>query len=258
MESLAVPVRIDHPALRVARIVLDRAGARNAINLAMRDALLAALEQVMADDDVRAVILTGAGGHFSAGGDIGWMRTMQGDGFLAYHRETLAIVRMLAGSAKPVVAAVEGACAGGGAGFALAADHVVMGRRVRFGVPFLRIALVPDMGAAWLLSRRMGWQRARQLVQDASIIDGLEAERLGIADEVVDDAQVQARALEHAQYLAKLPPRGFAQTKWLFNQTETDLNSFLEAELAAQAPCLTGDEFAEGCAAFLEKRQPEF
>jgi len=240
------------------RVVLDRAGARNAIDLAMRDALLSTLREVMADNDVRAVILTGAGGHFSAGGDIGWMQTMAGEEFLAYHRDTLEIVRLLAQAPKPLVAAVEGACAGGGAGFALAADHMVMGRGTRFGVPFLRIGLVPDMGAAWLLARRVGWQRARRLVQEASIIDGIEAEWLGIADEVVEDARVQDKAVERAQYLATLPPGAFAQTKWLFNRADTDLDTFLQAELAAQAPCLTGAEFAEGCAAFLAKRQPKF
>lgn len=256
--STAAPVRVERAAPDIARIVLDRAGARNAIDLALRDALLAALCDVMASSDVRAVILTGAGGHFSAGGDIGWMQTMTGEAFLAYHRETLAIVRLLAAAPKPLVAAVEGACAGGGAGFALAADHVVMGHGARFAVPFLRIGLVPDMGAAWLLARRAGWQRARRLVYEARVIGGLEAERLGIADESVADAQVQAQALAHASALARLPPHAFARNKWLFNRTGGDFDTFLEAELAAQAPCLTGAEFAEGCASFLAKRAPQF
>lgn len=251
-------VTVDWAGERVARITLSRPEKMNAIDVVMRDELAASLDKVLADPNARAIILTGAGGNFSAGGDIDWMLRQTEDYKLAYHRETMGFVGRLAKSPKPTVAAIEGACAGGAAGFALCCDYIVMGQGARFGVPFLRIGLVPDMGSACLLARRIGDQAARRLILENRMIDGQEANRIGLADFVVPDSEVQARATELGASLAKLAPLAVAKTKWLLNRVSGDFDEFIEDELSAQAECLRGPEFPEGCAAFLEKRAARF
>lgn len=251
-------VSVDWACERVTRIALSRPEKMNAIDVVMRDELMASLDNALVDPETKAIVLTGAGGNFSAGGDIDWMLRLSEDYKLAYHRETMAFVRQLVKSPKPTVAAIEGACAGGGAGFALCCDYIVMGQRARFGVPFLRIGLVPDMGSAYLLARRIGDQAARRLILENRMIDGQEAERIGLADLVVPDQEVQARAADLGSRLAALAPAAVAMTKWLLNRASGDFDQFIEDELSAQAECLKGPEFREGCAAFLEKRAARF
>ena len=242
----------------VALVRLNRPEKLNAIDGTMRADLFAALSDAVDDRAVRAIVLTGADDNFSAGGDIDWMRTLAGEDFLAYHRAAVGIVRVLATSGKPTIAAIEGACAGGGAGFALCCDYIVMARTARFGVPFLRIALAPDMGSTYLLSRRVGQQAARRMIFEGRMIEGAEAERIGLADHTVPTGEAVAKAMEVAGHLALLPPRALAQTKWLLRRADVDFERFIEDELAAQAPCLLGEEFAEGAAAFHEKRPPRY
>lgn len=242
----------------VALVCLNRPEKLNAIDGTMRDELFAVLSDAIDDRAVRAIVLAGVGDNFSAGGDIDWMRTLAGEDFLAYHRKAVSIVRVLATSGKPIIAAIEGACAGGAAGFALCCDYIVMAETARFGVPFLRIALAPDMGAAYLLSRRIGQQMARRMIFEGRMIDGVEADRIGLADHTVPKGEAVAKAGEVAARLARLPPRAVAQTKWLLRRADVDFERFIEDELAAQAPCLLGEEFAEGASAFLEKRPPRY
>ncbi|MBX9647031.1 MAG: enoyl-CoA hydratase/isomerase family protein, partial [Xanthobacteraceae bacterium] len=165
-------VTVDWASDGVLRIALSRPDKMNAIDVVMRDELLASLDKALVDPATRVILLTGAGGNFSAGGDIDWMLRQSEDYKLTYHRETMTFVRRLAKSPKPTIAAIEGACAGGGAGFALCCDYIVMDETARFGVPFLRIGLVPDMGSAYLLTRRIGDQAARRLILENRMIDG--------------------------------------------------------------------------------------
>lgn len=251
-------VTVDWAGDRIARITLSRPDKMNAIDVVMRDELMASIDKVLDDPRTKAVILTGAGGNFSAGGDIDWM-LRQDDGYkLAYHRETMGLVRKLATAPKPTIAAIQGACAGGAAGFALCCDYIVMGESARFGVPFLRIGLVPDMGSGYLLTRRIGDQAARRLILENKMLDGRAAERIGLADLVVPDGDVQKQAAELGAKLAALAPLAVAKTKWLLNRVSGDFDRFIEDELSAQAACLKSPEFSEGCKAFLEKRPARF
>ena len=241
----------------VHRILIDRPDARNAITSAVRDELAAALDGAAADRDVRAVILTGTGPHFSAGGDIAFLQGLDRPGLLAFHRNTLTLVRKLASFPKPLVAAVRGACAGGSVGFALCADYLVASRTAFFGVQFLRIGLTPDMGTAFLLRQRLGG-RAYRLILDDRLVRAEEARDIGLCDALVDDDALETEALALGVRLAALAPRAFWQTKWLTRRLEGEFDRYLDDEMTAAAECLGGDEFVEGTRAFLEKRVPRF
>jgi enoyl-CoA hydratase/carnithine racemase len=223
----------------------------------VREGLTAALEAALADGDVRAVVLAGAGGVFCAGGDVSLPLVgdpAEGRARMQGHQR---IVRLLAEAEKPLVAAVEGWASGGGAGIGLLCDTIVAGTSARLGFPFLRGGLVPDYALALTLARRVGAGRARQLLLYGRSVDGARALELGLVDEVVDDELVQATAVERARELAAQPPHALALTKRLLARG-TPLEGVLELELMAQSLSYLSPERAEGRAAFLEKRTPTF
>lgn len=246
----------EDPADGVVRVVLNRPAKRNALGPQLRAELYDALATALADEKTRAVILTGAGGVFSAGGDID---SMDGLDAVSAHRrisEAHGIVRLLAGARKPVVAAVEGWAAGAGAGLAVLADTVVAGRSARFLFPFLRVGLVPDVGLAATLALRVGAARARQMLFYGRPVEAEEALATGLVDEVVDDDAVGEVALERAGALAAMAPFALGGTKQLLEVA--GLERILELEAGLQPLCLLSEESAEARAAFREKRQPRF
>lgn len=242
----------------VRKIVLDRPGRLNAIDFALCDELGAALRDAADDGDVGAIVLTGAGGHFSAGGDLHTLLTVdarQGSEFLRRLQEA---VKLITFSSKPVVAAVEGACAGGAVGLALASDIVVGGSGTRFSIPFLRVGLVPDMGVAYLLSRRAGRQRAYRMLVSGEAVVGDAAAAAGLIDVLVSGDELQVSALDWAHRLACLPPLTLAESKRLLFHGEPDFDAFLATERHAAGRCFGAAEAREGIAAFLDKRPPAF
>jgi 2-(1,2-epoxy-1,2-dihydrophenyl)acetyl-CoA isomerase len=249
---------IDHPAPYVRRLLINRPEARNAINAAVRDALYAALTAARDDSAVRAIIIGGAGGFFSAGGDLPSMVGIAPEAARARMADGHRIVALLWTFPKPVIAAVERAAAGAGAGIALLADRVVMGHGATLLFPFLRLGLVPDWGLIQTVFRRAGQARATQIFLDGKPVPAEAAIAAGLADLAVADESVMTCAIEDSERLAGLPQQAFARLKLLLRQDAgTDpLNLALEAE--AQIACLTGPEFVEGYAAFKEKRAPDF
>ncbi len=218
---------------------------------------MTALDDAAADPDVRAVVLTGNGPHFSAGGDIAFLQGLDRPAALAFHRDTLALVRKLASFPKPLVASVRGACAGGSVGFVLCADYLLCSRTAFFGIQFLRIGLTPDMGTTFLLRQRLG-RRAYRLILDDRLVRAEEAQEIGLCDVLVDDDALEAESLALAARLGALAPRAFRQTKWLARRLEGEFDRYLDDEMTAAAECLGGDEFVEGTQAFLQKRPPRF
>jgi 2-(1,2-epoxy-1,2-dihydrophenyl)acetyl-CoA isomerase len=249
---------IDHPAPHVRRLLINRPEARNAINAVVRDALYAALIAASGDHSVRAVIIGGAGGFFSAGGDLPSMVGIAPEAARARMADGHKIVDLLWMFPKPVIASVERAAAGAGAGIALLADRVVMGSGATLLFPFLRLGLVPDWGLVQTVLRRAGQARSTQIFFDGKPVASEAAIAAGLADLAVDDDAVMTRSIEEAERLAALPQQAVARLKFLLRQgSGTDpLNLALEAE--AQVACLTGPEFVEGYAAFKEKRPPDF
>ncbi|MBO9499062.1 MAG: enoyl-CoA hydratase/isomerase family protein [Novosphingobium sp.] len=249
-------VAVDHPAPGVARIRIDRPDARNAIDASVRSGLFGALEEARLDAGVRGVVLGGTGGMFCAGGDLPSLVGL--DEAAAYARlcDGHRIVALLWTFPKPVVAAVERFAVGAGAGLALLADRVVMGEGAVVSFPFARLGLVPDWGLGGTLPRRIGPERAARRFAEAASVKAGEALGLGLADTVTADATVMAEAIDAAARLAKAAPGAFARTKLRLRGDAGVLQ--LEREARDQAACLASPEFAEGYAAFREKREPRF
>src|SRR5216684_1130592 len=183
----------------IATITLNRPEARNALDLVMRRELLAALDEVEADPQARVLVLTGAGGHFCAGGDVKTMRTRRQTAAEGRQRvESLnRMVLRLVDFPRPTIAMVDGYAVGAGTNLALCCDLVVASDRAKFGELFNKIGLVPDGGGTWLLSRLVGLARAKELVFTGDVIDAAEAARIGLVNRVVPagDLVATTRAL---------------------------------------------------------------
>ncbi len=247
-------IKLDQPAPGVLRVAIDRPQVRNALNPQVRERLADIVEQAMGDPAIRAVILTGRGGQFCAGGDLASLAALPKDKVGALLQRGHRLLRAMIDGRKPVVAAVEGSAAGGGMGLALAADLVVMGKTARFVLPFFRIGLVPDYGVMWSLAQRAGPGVARRLAFLSAPIGAEQALALGLADRVVDDDGVQQAALEIAQALARHPSEALAWTKRLANAQPAGLEETLALEIEAQSDCFGSDAFTAGVDAFLGRR----
>jgi len=244
----------------VATVTLNRPEARNAIDVRMREELVGAFDELEADETARAIILTGAGGHFSAGGDVKTMvkRHTAADG-RARVESLNRFVLQLFNFPKPTIAMVDGFAVGAGCNIALGCDIVFASDRARFGEVFAKIGLVPDGGGTWLLPRLVGLAKAKELVITAEIIDAAEALRIGLVNRVVPAAELESTTRTLAARIAAGPPGTLALAKSLLNRgTTTDLAAALELEAFAQGQAISSEDHAEGVRAFLEKRPPKF
>ncbi len=222
----------------IATITLNRPEVRNAYSQAMRGEFLDALEQIHNDSSVRAVILTGAGGAFCAGGDIKGMDTAYGDPEAALRRMqgVRPLITKLTELSVPLIAAVDGSAFGAGFSFALTADFILATPQARFCMAFTRIGLIPDCGAFYLLPRVCGLQRAKDLFYSARVIDAEQAQSYDIVYEIVpqDGLMDRARALAHS--FTKASPMAISLTKRaLSGALSNDLPTMLEIEAAGQA-----------------------
>jgi len=222
------------------------------------------LEQAVAavadDEAVRAVVLTGTSRVFCAGADISLAQRLRGPAFgrwwLSAHHDAL---ESLAELPKPVVAAVNGAAAGAGFNLALACDVIVAAEPASFSQAFIRIGLATDMGSLHLLPRRVGFQRARELMYSGRTLDSAEALAIGAVDEVVAPEQLVAAALARAETLGAGPLQAFAAVKaGMAGSEHLGLRDSLALELELQMDVLASEDFAEGTTAFLEKRKPKY
>ncbi|MDL4813980.1 enoyl-CoA hydratase/isomerase family protein [Actinomadura opuntiae] len=246
----------DHGATRV--LTLNRPEARNAIDIPMRLRLLEEVQRAADDPDVRAVVLTGAGGTFSAGGDL---RSMEGAGPDAV-RERLAPVHQavwtIATCGTPVIAAVEGAAAGLGVSLAAVCDHVVAAEDARFVAAFGKVGLVADGGLLWTLPQRVGMGRAKEMLVFGRTVPATRAYDIGLADSLAPSGKALDAALELAAEAATLAPLSVAAAKRLLARADHSLERLLEAEREEQAGLFGTADFAEGRAAFAERRPPRF
>lgn len=244
----------------IATITMNRPEARNALDLTMREEMLGALDELERDPAVRVVLLTGAGGHFSAGGDV---KSMQKKHTAAEGRARVEllnrfVLRLFAFS-KPTIAMVDGFAVGAGCNIALGCDMIVASDRAKFGEVFLKIGLVPDGGGTWLLQRLVGLAKAKEMVLTAEIIDAAEALRIGLVNRVVPAAELESATRALAAKIAAGPPLAAALAKSLLNRAATvDLAAALEGEALGQSNAITSEDHAEGVRAFLEKRAPRF
>jgi 2-(1,2-epoxy-1,2-dihydrophenyl)acetyl-CoA isomerase len=244
----------------VATVTLNRPEARNAIDVRMREELVGVFDELEADETARAIILTGAGGHFSAGGDVKTMvkRHTAADGRARVESLNRFVLRLF-NFPKPTIAMVDGFAVGAGCNIALGCDIVLASDRARFGEVFAKIGLVPDGGGTWLLPRLVGLAKAKELVFTADIIDAAEALRIGLVNRVVPAGELVSTTRTLAARIAMGPPGTLALAKSLLNRaTTTDLAAALELEAFAQGQAISSEDHAEGVRAFLEKRPPKF
>lgn len=242
----------------VLTITLNRPDVLNAFDRAMHQAFAAALKDA-ADHEVRAVVLTGAGRGFCVGQDLSEFR--EGAADVADRLRTLYHPNILAIRAleKPVIAAVNGAAAGAGLSLACACDLRLAADSATFVPAFINIGLVPDSGGSYFIHRLLGFARAFEWMASGRRLTAAEAHVWGLVSEVVETDKLALRAAEVAATFAALPTRGVGMTKRLFDAAAgATLEDQLEREAQLQAAATRTEDFAEGVAAFLEKREPNF
>jgi 2-(1,2-epoxy-1,2-dihydrophenyl)acetyl-CoA isomerase len=241
----------------VQTITLNRPEVLNAFNRALHKALNDALKEAR-DPGVRAVVLTGAGRGFSAGPDLKEFGAGAdvGDTLRATYHPNVMAIRALE---KPVIAAVNGVCAGAGLSLACVCDFRIAADDASFVPGFIGIGLVPDAGGTYFLHRLLGASRAFEWMTSNRRLPAEEALAWGLVSEVVPADSLQARAAEAAASYAALPTRGIGMTKRLFDHAAgATLDEQLEFEAQLQAAAVQTDDFREGVEAFLEKRPPKF
>lgn len=242
----------------VLTITLNRPEVYNAINREMHGGLAAALEEA-ADPEVRAVVLTGAGRGFCAGQDLREFQELPGAIRDTLEQTYHPNIRAMRALEKPVIAAINGACAGAGLSLACACDVRVASSDASFVPGFIGIGLVPDAGGTWFIHRLLGYSRAFEWMVSNRRLGADEALEWGLVSEVRPAAELEASVGELAAWYASLPTRAVAMTKQLFDHAYTaSLDEQLELEAALQQIATGSADFAEGVQAFLEKRAPEF
>jgi len=247
----------------VALLVMNRPDKLNALNNELATALNLAFERIGRDLSIRAVILTGAGRAFCAGGDLG----MIGKGREARDpkqlepilRAGMAAVLRMRTIEQPVLAAVNGAAAGAGMNIALAADIRFAAEEATFGQNFAKVGLFPDYGGTFFLPQLVGPAKAAELFYTGDMIDAREALRLGLLNRVVAGAQLAAEAKAYAAKLVAGPPLAMRAVKrTLFGAQKEALQQALEAEVEQQMRCFASEDSLEGIHAFFEKRSARF
>jgi len=242
----------------VLTITLNRPDSYNAFTTSMHAALLAALDEA-ASEDVRAVVITGAGKGFCAGQDLSEFKSLDhdvGEHLEATYHPNIRAIRTLE---KPVIAAVNGAAAGAGLSLACACDYRIAAAGAAFVPGFIGIGLVPDAGGSYFIARLLGASRAFAWMSSNRKLSAEEARAWGLVDEVVPAGGLAARAADLAADYAARPTRAIGMTKRLFDHAQSatlDGQLALEAEL--QTAATKTADFAEGVTAFLEKRPPSF
>ena len=244
----------------VARIVINRPERKNALAGDMRAQLTAAFQAADADDEVRAVILTGAGDTFCAGADVSRMAPRDVKGARNnLQRNAHALIRALYHVEKPVIAAVRGSTVGIGLSMMLACDMAIVSETARFSCIFARRGLAPDSGAVFFLSRLIGLARAREMVFTTDFFTAGQALELGIVNRVVPDGELEREAEALAQRLASQPTYALAMAKNMFQfSLSPTLDHFLEYEALMQPQIHQTQDYREGIASFQEKRPAKF
>jgi 2-(1,2-epoxy-1,2-dihydrophenyl)acetyl-CoA isomerase len=248
----------------VCVITLNRPESLNALTLEVAYEFKAAVADAR-ERVARAVVLTGAGRAFCAGGDLREMQKLaQQEGKVeAFFDEPLRALNecllLIRQTPLPFIAAVNGAASGGGCNLALACDLVVAGESARFNQAFIRVGLSPDCGGTFILPRLVGWRRATELLMTGDVVSAQQALEMGMINAVVADAELMPRAMSMAEKLANLPTLAIGKIKVLLEASATnDYAGQLELEREAQIQSGLTKDFREGVSAFIEKRSPKF
>lgn len=247
----------------IGTVTLNRPEKLNAFFGSMRDEIAAGLEELAERDDVRVVVVTGRGRAFCAGADVGYMADLLAR--RAYDEANLLVtagrrvIKTILEMPKPVIAALNGPAAGGGANLALACDLRIASDRAAIGLTFNRIGLAPDWGGSWTVPRLVGRGRAAELFFLAEVIGAEEAERIGLVNRVVPHEELETRVRDLALRLAAKPRLALALAKEsLRRSSSASLEEMLDFEVRAQDEAFRSPDALEGTRAFVEKREPRF
>lgn len=249
----------------IATITMNRPERMNALNEQMLRELVAALDDLARDDDVRVVVLTGAGRVFCSGADVseggkasglvGTPEGMRRNVRKSYQSVTLGLQKM----DKPTIAMVNGAAVGAGCDFAFGCDMRVGSEKARFRNGFVRIGLIPGGGGTWLYTRLMGLGRGLEFLFTGDFLEAEEAERIGVLNRLVPAEELERETMELAREIAKGPPIAIQMSKMLaYKALEVNMEAALETAAACQALALSSEDHREGVNAFIEKREAQF
>jgi 2-(1,2-epoxy-1,2-dihydrophenyl)acetyl-CoA isomerase len=259
MSISTAPVLLSGREAGVLTLTLNRPEVLNGLTDEVLDAIAGGCREAAADDEVRVVVITGAGRGFCSGQDLraglsGGVADIRGH--LRDHY--VPMIRSMRELEKPVIASVNGVAAGAGMSLALAADFRIAGESATFIQAFVRIGLVPDASSSYFLPRLVGMAKAMEIAMLGETIDSAEALRIGLVHRVVPDDELGHATNEFAARLAR-GPRSTGLIKKLMSQSlDNDLAAQLALEEDAQAVAAASSDFAEGVMAFLSKRPPEF
>jgi 2-(1,2-epoxy-1,2-dihydrophenyl)acetyl-CoA isomerase len=248
---------------RIATLTLNRPERLNALGDSLREDLHDAVVKASTDPGVGAIVITGAGKGFCSGGDVKSMSERAQSGGTALE-DRLGPVRdrvvfAMRESAKPIIAAINGAAAGAGMNLALACDMRIASTAAKFTQAFVKRGLAPDWGGTWFLPRVVGVAKACELIFTGDVIDAAEALKLGIVNAVVAPEALMPEACKLARKIADGPPVAIQLAKRaIYRGLDTDLRAGLEFETFAQGVCRETEDSKEGVKAFVEKRAPVF
>ena len=255
------------PAEHIARLTINRPERRNALHDSATDEMGQAIDDVAADDDIRVLVLTGAGEAFCAGGDLDalqgganpgrWVSDNTDDirrSFQSAQRMILGLQRM----EKPVIAMINGPAVGAGFDLACACDIRIASPKARFMVAYVRIGLFPGFGGTWLYPRTLGSMgKAAELLFTGDFMEADEAFRLGFLNRLVDEDELESTTMEMARKIAAGPPIAIRLSKlMLYKGLEFDLETALKMAAAAETITLTSHDHEEGTQAIRESRKP--
>lgn len=246
----------------VSTLTLNRPERLNALTPDMAIEIRSAVNELACDPETRVLVITGAGRGFCAGADVSpgkWQLDTTPVAVTDRAREGSELYKTLRNMMKPVIASVNGVAAGGGMGLALACDIIFASENARFGMTFIKIGIIPEMGGCYLLPRLVGVSKACELIFSGRIIDAREAERIGLVNRVVPPESLEAATKEFALSLAQGPTVAIGLAKrTIYQGLNMDFDAVLESEARAKAVVNFTEDYREAKKAFAEKRAPQF
>jgi 2-(1,2-epoxy-1,2-dihydrophenyl)acetyl-CoA isomerase len=244
----------------IAKVTINQPKILNCLVKAVFDELYAATVELDADDEVKVVILTGAGRAFCAGGDINRFK----EGFslksgIDYVDSVHRVEKNWINLKKPTIAMVNGLAMGAGISLALMCDIIIASEEAKMGFAFVNMGIIPDMGAAYFLPRAVGPAKAKELLLTGRVIDSKEALDIGLVNRVVPVDKLEKEVIDLAIQLTKGPSFAISNTKRMINMSlDMDFNNMLSLESILQSSCFQTEDSIEAVNAFLEKRKPSF
>lgn len=245
----------------VRHVVMNRPEKRNAMNEELIAGLAGALHAAAHDPDVRCVVVRGAGPMFSSGMDFGALGNLAGEPrrLREFRSGVLAAWNLCEEMTKPTIAQIHGGCIGGAMELALACDLRVMAAEAVIGLVETRVGLLPDVGGSSRLPSVIGLGRAKEMIMASKLIDGVEAERIGLVNRVAPASELDEATDQLVSELAQCAPIAIGLAKRVLDAAaKPALAMTLEQEVTAQQLCAGSEDFAEGARAFAEKRLPKF